>query len=129
MSVAQQRAKKGGEVGTNGEWYEGGKFLPTTEKPKGKKAKRGSGKQQVAPYIWEVPLSDEHFAIFGKIVGTYAAYIDRSNPDAGIEPFAPAIVHYGNDFRGNAINDLCEAYNNGERWAVAKHKRETRDDS
>jgi hypothetical protein len=33
MKTTQDRAKAGGEIGTNGEFYEGGKFLPHTEKP------------------------------------------------------------------------------------------------
>ena len=30
----QKRARKGGEVGANGEWYEGGKFIATTDSAK-----------------------------------------------------------------------------------------------
>lgn len=52
-AAQQQRAVKGGEVGTNGEFYEGGKFLPNTGKPKGT-PRRGTGKVQIAPYVWEV---------------------------------------------------------------------------
>ena len=34
------RAKSGGEIGQNGEFYDGGQFLPSTDLPKGAKAKR-----------------------------------------------------------------------------------------
>jgi hypothetical protein len=33
-SPRQRRAKAGGEYGPNGEWYEGGKFIPYEDKPK-----------------------------------------------------------------------------------------------
>lgn len=32
--TTQQRAKAGGELGANGEWYEGGKFIATKDNPK-----------------------------------------------------------------------------------------------
>ena len=33
-SIKQAKAKKGGETGKNGEFYPGGKFLPSTRLPK-----------------------------------------------------------------------------------------------
>lgn len=114
------RAKKGGEYGANGEWYKGGRFLNTVaENPKkeGSSNSKATRKQQVAPYQWELPPTSDHFAIF-KIVGTMAAYVDRYNPERGIEPFEPGIRHYGSTFRGHEVADLCEAYNRGERWAI-----------
>lgn len=32
--MGQKRAKVGGEFGANGEWYEGGKFIATKDRPK-----------------------------------------------------------------------------------------------
>lgn len=32
--LGQKRAKAGGELGANGEWYEGGKFIATKDRPK-----------------------------------------------------------------------------------------------
>jgi hypothetical protein len=52
-------AKKGGEVGLNGEFYEGGKFLPSTEAAKKAPVKYPSGgKVEVAPYIWGARPAD-----------------------------------------------------------------------
>jgi len=51
MTYQQPRAQIGGEVGVNGEFYEGGKFLPSTEKGKGKTVKL-QGKVEIAPYVW-----------------------------------------------------------------------------
>lgn len=55
------RAQKGGEVGNNGFWYEGGQFLPKTKLSKmTKRAQKEiktytSKKQEIAPYVWECP--------------------------------------------------------------------------
>jgi hypothetical protein len=38
--VGQRRAKAGGEFGANGEWYEGGKFIATTDRAKQAPAER-----------------------------------------------------------------------------------------
>lgn len=49
------QAKKGGEYGINGSFYEGGQFLPkseTTEKGKTKFSKSGEKKIETAPYLW-----------------------------------------------------------------------------
>jgi hypothetical protein len=114
--TTQKRAKVGGEVGTNGEFYEGGKFLPSTTQPKRAGSRpRGPRKQQIEPFVWVV-AEDGRRAIFGAIVGTQAQYIDRYNPDAGVMPFEPAVAHYGPDCFGVPVAELCERYNRGERW-------------
>lgn len=64
--TTQKRAPKGGTVAINGEFYEGGKFLPSTQKGKGKPHKK-TGKQQIAPYQWEVPPTPEHKSIWATI--------------------------------------------------------------
>lgn len=52
----QPRAKPGGEIGANGEWYEGGKFIATTDHAKSnRKSKKGTGRQEIEPYKWEIP--------------------------------------------------------------------------
>ena len=53
-------AKKGGEHGVNGEWYEGGKFLPTTDAAKKAPSKfPKGGKVELAPWTYgERPADD-----------------------------------------------------------------------
>lgn len=52
----QPRAKPGGEIGANGEWYEGGKFIATTDHAKSAgKGRKATGRQEIEPYKWEVP--------------------------------------------------------------------------
>jgi len=54
--MARDRAKAGGEIGTNGEFYEGGKFLPSTERAKGtaKKRRAATRKVEIEPRVWAV---------------------------------------------------------------------------
>ena len=48
-------APKGGCIGVNGEFYEGGKFLPSNpDRPKGMFSGGGTGKCEIEPYLWEV---------------------------------------------------------------------------
>lgn len=55
MEITKQeghsRAAKGGQFGANGEWYSGGKFIATTDHPKGcKPARKGCARRvQVGP--------------------------------------------------------------------------------
>lgn len=52
----QSRAKPGGEIGANGEWYEGGKFIATTDHAKSVgKGHKATGRQEIEPYKWDVP--------------------------------------------------------------------------
>jgi len=54
VNETHSRAKAGGQVGANGEWYEGGQFIATTDHAKShKRAAKSSGKVEVAPYVWE----------------------------------------------------------------------------
>jgi hypothetical protein len=51
----QAKAPKGGTIGVNGEFYEGGKFLPNTQRPRqdcSRKRKQWSGKVELEPYVW-----------------------------------------------------------------------------
>jgi len=62
------RAPKGGCLGINKEWYEGGKFLPQIprQKQKGSKPKKAMGKQCIAPYKW-VKSENNSLSIYTQI--------------------------------------------------------------
>ena len=47
--IDQPRAPKGGVTGPNGEFYKGGAFIATTDRPKGKKS-QCQRKQEISPY-------------------------------------------------------------------------------
>ena len=121
-----KRAPKGGAYGANGEWYEGGRFIntiPENNKKSGSR-KRTNRKVEIFPYRWvsatEVP--EGHFRIF-EIVGTIAGYIrnERGGIDDSenfpIEPYEPGCRHYGWTHKGHCVDDLCEMWNRGERFA------------
>jgi hypothetical protein len=53
--MGQKRAKIGGEVGANGEFYEGGKFIATTDHSKRHgSVKRKPRKVQIRPFEWVI---------------------------------------------------------------------------
>lgn len=63
-----KRAKRGGEIGTNGEFYEGGKFLPSTRLPKRGSSARASANRSVLVAPGELAIVPEgRFAIFHAI--------------------------------------------------------------
>jgi hypothetical protein len=108
--MSQKRAQIGGETGVNGEFYEGGKFLPSTEKPKGKPAKRGSGKQEIEPYKWEV-APEGMSSIYRRLAGIYAKCVNGVMVPA-INP--QTLEYYGKT--ESEVMAMIERYNAGERW-------------
>ena len=111
-----KRAAKGGEVGANGEWYEGGRFIntiPENCKLEGS-VKSKPRKVQIDAYTWVIAEGKPLFSI----VGTVAEYIDRRDVAKGIRPFVPVFKN-GVSFNGMKIEEvqaICDRYNAGERW-------------
>ncbi len=112
--TGQARAKKGGEIGTNGEFYEGGKFLPTTEKPKRHgSGKRSTGREQYEPYTWAVPPADGLRPVF-RHVGVFIV-LGRDG-HASLHPTVNwAYFRTSPEFGQN----LADAWNAGMRWETA----------
>ena len=74
MSTAtQKRAAVGGEFGANGEWYEGGKFINTVADNAKRNAKKRNAtrKQEIAPYVWEVPPQEGQRSLYDRFAGVY----------------------------------------------------------
>jgi hypothetical protein len=116
MQVTQKRAAKGGQFGVNGEFYEGGKFLPSTQKGKGK-ARKKTGKREIEPYKWEVQPTPEHEAIWGKISGfcQWDGDVLTINDNAkfdGENYFYPGYA----SIEATVLNRLIKMFNNGIRW-------------
>lgn len=120
MTVAtQKRAKVGGEFGANGEWYEGGKFINTVPENRKKEGShpKGTGKQEIAPYVWEVAPNGER-SLYKKFAGAWGRV------ENGVAVFA-----YGSDIeRLNHVLAYCgvtkaqaqemlDKWNAGQRWA------------
>lgn len=110
------RATKGGQIGANGEFYKGGQFLNTVkENPKGqaKKKVKKPRKVQIEPYVWVSgdQMPDDHFPIM-LIIGSTAKWKNETE----IEPWKT--MYYGDGFfRGQSIDNLCDLWNKGERFA------------
>ena len=108
-----KRARKGGEIGINGETYAGGTFLPSTRLPKQGKAARlppAVGRCLVEPGVFAISPTGTP-AIFSSI-----AQISTANADGTRSPFPathPFFAYSGN-FEETAA--LCDRFNAGERW-------------
>lgn len=106
------RATKGGEIGMNGERYEGGQFLPNTTLPKQETKARtqGSRKVEIAPYVWEVP-QDGQVSIYRQIAGIYGKIVGGTFVMSASDT---TIAYYGKT-RGE-VERLINRWNAGERW-------------
>jgi len=113
---AQKRAKVGGEFGANGEWYEGGKFIATTDRPKShKKWKKPTGRQLIdrGEYATPPETADNIHAValFQRLAGIETFNEDGTfslNPRLGAELGTPEAL-------ANR-KATVEAWNNGARW-------------
>jgi hypothetical protein len=109
------RAKKGGEYGANGEWYEGGKFIntvPENAKRHGSKKVKPVGKRNTAPGVWEIQPTPESIAIFPQLSG-----IEIFNRETGLFTFNPALrLDFATETAIARRQDLIARYNQGERW-------------
>lgn len=113
------RAKKGGEIGTNGEFYEGGKFLPSTTNPKQSPAAKKAPKArkiEIERFKWVEVFNGER-SIYQQLAGIHK--FDRENntftfnTNINFQAFNP------NCDAEKAIaedKELIERYNNGERF-------------
>jgi hypothetical protein len=108
MNTNQARATRGGQAGVNGEWYEGGKFLPTTEKPKGKKT-RGTGRQEIEPYVWVA--AEGRQSLYRQFAGLFGMVRDGV---AILKTIDQSLAYYRTT-REQAQN-MIDRYNVGERW-------------
>lgn len=113
--MSKRQAAKGGQVGTNGEWYEGGKFLPSTKQPKrhGGKAVRGARRVLIEPGVFaEAP--EGKGSVFESIRSLIDGAALSANPGAPLLPHPSPIVI--ENFGGANLLDRIAAYNRGERW-------------
>lgn len=65
------RAKAGGEIGKNGEFYKGGQYLPSSETTvKGSisiKIQKSTGRKEVSPYVFDYPPADDMLSIYDRV--------------------------------------------------------------
>lgn len=105
------RAAKGGQLGANGEWYEGGKFINTVPEnaKRHKKSSAGTGKVQIAPYVWEVAPEGKR-PIWVKFAGFEGSLV-RNDLSLVSET---TIAYYGLNM--TELAELAKRWHAGERW-------------
>ena len=108
----QRRAKVGGEYGVNGEWYEGGKWIANTEHAKKLGSRKPTGKQEIAPFVWEVPEEGMR-AIYSRFSGTW------ESDKAGMMKCRNLPVDYWGIEYLEQSQQMADRWNNGERWMTA----------
>jgi hypothetical protein len=116
--MANGRAKRGGQVGMNGEQYDGGQFLPSTDAPKGTPAAKSAKmprKVQVQCGQW-IDRPEGAVSIYEAIAGTRAKVDGNaaSRTEAGIRYYGAAVTFMARDC--GDIDALIARYNAGERW-------------
>ena len=57
---ATQRAKKGGEFGANGEWYEGGKFINTVRENRKREGSTASTTSKEIAQVGSISANSDH---------------------------------------------------------------------
>ena len=106
------RAIKGGQVGANGEFYKGGRFLNTiAENPKVEGSKpKTARKVEIEPYKWVVP-EDGRQAIYPGFAGVFGKVI---NGQMIVNCSDQTLAYFGKT--REAVQAIADRYNNGERF-------------
>lgn len=114
----QIRAKKGGEYGANGEFYQGGEFLPSSaftvkgEFSSNRKAQQWKPrKMEIAPYKWELQPEENSISIYATIAGVFGKVI---NGKFEINTNEQTLSYFQKTIE--EIEELAARWNNGERW-------------
>lgn len=115
-TAAHSRARKGGELGANGEWYEGGKFIATTDHAKklGSNNHKATKKQQFESGQWAVPAEGKK-ALYPLLAGVeMIVWVDGK-----IAEFKFNDSLHGNYTNAEQIYERkawIDLYNSGVRW-------------
>lgn len=122
MQTIQKRAAIGGEIGANGEFYEGGKFIATKDNAKGAPKAKAlvCRKVQIAPYQWEVQPAPEHEPIFRHVgAALKVVSFDYETKACVLEVFQPYVNASCNNITPEYLSQLkrlVARFNAGERW-------------
>lgn len=112
--MANGRARKGGEVGLNGEFYEGGKFLPNTQLPKRspqQRRGRAPARVLVEPGVFASMLGEG-----GSVFARIQLFVRMENGVA-VCAFADDHASIAYYFSSPAeLHNLIASYNAGERF-------------
>ena len=107
-----KRARKGGEVGINGEMYDGGKFMPSTRLPKrspSSKTPRSNRRLVMPGMIATIP--EGAVAVYPQI-REFVAFVEGAGAVARFEDSHPAVVHHFDD--PAVLHRLIKRLNDGQ---------------
>lgn len=109
----KRQAAYNGEIGANGKAYVKGQFIAEqaechTTATKGK----SSGKQEIAPYVWEVPEDSTQRSIYSFI----SAFV---NFHTGARLYEAAAF---SNIPAEQLDSLADRYEAGERWFYPDHE-------
>lgn len=118
MKTTQKRAKAGGEIGANGEFYDGGKFIATKDNAKKAPApKKPSRGYEIDNRVFAQDAPEGYLTLYSVLAGihcrngnefspnyTYLEGFTRLNPDVDSDAFV--------------FEEMCriDAWNAGNRW-------------
>lgn len=126
----QRRAKPGGEIGVNGEWYEGGKWIANTDRAKHHKPTPiATGREIIEPGVWAAPPRPQSRSIYS--VGGFSVWMQQDGnglfhvrhglsdndgtPITSATRVRPGIKGtLGQD--EYTLQELLDRYHRGDRW-------------
>ncbi len=112
----KRQAAYHGEIGANGKAYKKGQFIAEQREYCGRGTKfnkKAIKKQEIEPYVWEVPEDPEMKSIFRFIQGVYGCVFKGTINDT-------AIAFANEDVK--KIQSLIARYQAGERWFYPNHE-------
>lgn len=113
--MTRKQAKSGGERGVNGEWYNGGEFLPSNpNRVKGSiLLPKTTGKQEIEPYVWEHPPVGMR-SLYRKIIGV--CIFDKDSKTMTIRENLNWRNMGWSDEAVSRLRAEVELFNSGARW-------------
>lgn len=112
--MTQKRAKRGGEIGPNGEHYNGGAFIATTTL--GKMARTNKAKKprkvEVEPYKWE--MEREGF----RTIWSFFAGFEKVLITGDFSTLSEQTIRFF-DLDVALLRELAAKFAAGERWVPA----------
>ena len=114
-TAMQKRAPIGGTVAMNGEFYQGGEFLPSTalmSQGKARSKATTERKQEFESYKWGIAPVAGQRAIYAMLAGVYGKFNRANNT---FEVFTAYVSNLPADQQALAAR-LVQLYNDGERW-------------
>ena len=112
MTTTTKRAAKGGEVGANGEFYEGGKFINTVAANRKREGSRKPSlrKCEIAPYVWEMQPEGK-LSLYKKFAGVFG----RVEDGVAVLRCSQQTLNYF-DVTIEHAQSLIDLWNTGVRW-------------